>query len=161
MNSLKLLAPNAWDAVMSSQPFVQEGKISVEEIQNAAVFLDDRFKEKLGLLEHRRAEGFIEGGEQAGVRRGGFQAAQFQPLAGKVINQGVRFSVLQHPANLRFQDRLFVQLILPSLLEQLVVGHAAPQEVGKPAGQLKIIDGVNGFFISRLRIELDAEQEVR
>jgi len=43
-----------------------------------------------------------------------------------------------------------VQLILLGLLEQLVVGHAAPQEVGNPAGQLKVIDRMNGLFVSRL-----------
>ena len=63
MDSLKLITPDAANAVMPSQPLVQKGKIGIEEIQNAAVFLDDRFKEKLGLFKHSRAEGFIESWE--------------------------------------------------------------------------------------------------
>src|SRR5437763_1609119 len=139
MNSLKLIATDAGDAVMARQPLVQKREIGVEEIENAAVFLDDGFKEQFGLLEHGGAKSFVKAREKLRIRRSVFQAAQFQPLPGKIRDQGVRFAILEHAPHLCIQNRLFMQLALPGLLEKLVIGHAAPQEVGEPASQLKII----------------------
>ena len=93
MHSLKLISADAFNSVMPSQPLVQKREIRVEEIQDAAVFLDHGFKEQLGLFEHGRAEGFVKSGEEGRVRRDRFQAAQLQPLTGKTLDQSVRFPI--------------------------------------------------------------------
>ena len=46
-------------------------------------------------------------------------------------------------------------------VEQLVVGHAAPEEIGEARGEFPIVELALGPGIVGLRIELDAEQEAR
>ena len=94
MNSLKLIAADAADAVMTSQPLVQKREIRVEKIENASILLDDRLKEQFRLFEHGGAKRFVKPREKFRIRRGVFQAAQLQPLPGKILDQGVRFAIL-------------------------------------------------------------------
>src|SRR5207249_1335314 len=51
-----------------------------------------------------------------------------------------RLGILQHAADLLLQHCLVVQLVLAGEREQLLVGHAAPQEVAEPRGQLVVRD---------------------
>ena len=83
------------------------------------------------------------------------QLAELQPLAGEVFHELVGPGVFEHPDHLPAQ--VGSQRSRASLAEELVVGHAAPEEVREPAGQLEL--GQRTIF-ARL-FGLDQEQELR
>ena len=69
--------------------------------------------------------------------------------------------IVQHAAHLRVEVVPLTQRALPGVREQLVVGHAAPQEVRQPRGQLVIVQRADcPRDCWRLGIELDAKQEM-
>ena len=70
------------------------------------------------------------------------------------------FGILEHPPDLGLEHVGLTQLALAGVVEQLVVGHAAPEEVRQPRGQLPVVDGVRRASLGRL-VDLDAEEEVR
>ena len=55
----------------------------------------------------------------------------------------------------------FAQLAGAARREQLLVGHAAPEEVRQPRGQFVIVERADGLRVVARRVELDAEQKVR
>ncbi len=87
------------------------------------------------------------------------QLPQRQPLVGEVVQERRRLRVLEHPPDLGRQ--ILPQLPLCRQGEQLVVGHAVPEEVREPAGQLVLVDRVGRAGRQVRRVELDAEEEVR
>ncbi len=52
---------------MTGQALVEEGVVSVKEVEDAAIRTHDLFEEEPGLLHHGLAQGFIEIGKQFGV----------------------------------------------------------------------------------------------
>ena len=102
-------------------------------------------------LLHRRAQRLVEVGKHALVGRGDFQVAQLQPLAGEVLDQRLRLGVGQHPLDLPLEVVALAQRAAPGQREQLVVGHAAPQEVRQPRGQLVVVERANGLRIAGRR----------
>ena len=88
------------DAVVPGEPLVHEREVGVEEVDDAAVLLDDRAEEQLGLALKRLPQVAVE------VRRigsGVFQLAQEQPLAGEVGDERLGPRIRQHPAHLPFE----------------------------------------------------------
>src|SRR5439155_814522 len=55
LDPAKLLPRDVVDAVVPAQPFVEKGEVGIEEIDDAAIFLDDRLEEQLDFLDHRVA----------------------------------------------------------------------------------------------------------
>src|SRR5438552_407025 len=96
-------------------------------MQNAAVFAKNVLEEQLRLFLHRRAEVFIELREELGVGRDLRQLAEREPLAGKVLHEGDRLGVLQHPLYLSLQ--ILPQLTIERQAEQLIVRHRAPEKI--------------------------------
>ena len=83
------------------------------------------------------------------------QLAELQPLAGEVLHELAGPGVVEHPGDLAAEIR--PQRSRARLAEQLVVGHAAPEKVREPAGQLEL--GQRAILVRLLR--LDQEQELR
>ena len=61
------------------------------------------------------------------------QLAELKPLSREVLHKIVRLGVSQHPDHLLTEVR--PQPVLASFSKQLLVGHAAPEKVGKPTGE--------------------------
>src|SRR5262249_17769192 len=87
-----------------------------------------------------------------------FQAPDFEPLAGEVVEQGARLRVAEHALHLRAEQLRLVERAFSRGAHQFVIRHAAPEEIRKTRGQFVAADPV------RLRtgvcVLLDAEQEV-
>src|SRR5439155_4148261 len=60
------------------------------------------------------------------------QFARSQPLLDKTLDRFPRLPVLQHPPNLLAQRFRLVQLPFRRHAQQLLVGHAGPQEIRQP-----------------------------
>src|SRR5436309_3300912 len=72
------------------------------------------------------------------VGRDLWQLAEREPLTGKVLHEGDRLGVLQHPLYLSLQ--ILPQLTIERQAEQLIVRHRAPEKIRQPAGQLQLAD---------------------
>ena len=81
-----------------------------------------------------------------------------QPLPREVLDEGGRLRVREHPASLGI--KVASQLSPARQGKQLVVGHAAPEEVRQPRGQFVLVDRVARPGLGARRVQLDAEQEV-
>ena len=96
----ELFAFDIGQTIVPGQALIDKRKISVEEVQNAAILFHNRGEEQLGLLLHRRAERFVKSRVLVFVGLRDFQISQLQPLPGKVVDQGLRPGILQHTLDL-------------------------------------------------------------
>jgi hypothetical protein len=113
---------------VGSQPLVDEGVVRGEKIHHAAVVAEHAVDEHFHLAAERGPERAIESrvNEWVGLQR--VHVANLQPLKREVGGQGPRAGVGQHAPHLLLQHRGIAQLPLRRHVQELVVGHAAPQE---------------------------------
>ena len=78
------------------------------------------------------------------------EVASLEPLAAEVFHQRARFWIEQHAMDLGAQNFGGAQAMIARELEQLVVGQAAPEEIGKARGELEVV---------KVASWLNAEQE--
>ena len=86
----------------------------------------------------------------------------------KFSTSAVALRVAEHPPDLRVEVLPFAELSLPGKLEKLIVGHAAPEEVGEPRRQLEFryrssVRGLDNlvFLLNRSRSELNPKEKLR
>ena len=91
----KRVALHVRDTVVPGDPSVHEGEVGVDEIQEAAVLLDDRGQEHPRLGQHGIAR-VLELREALPVQLDGLQLVELQPLAGEVLGQGPRLRICKH-----------------------------------------------------------------
>ena len=113
---------------MLGQGFVQERIVRRQELQDAAVLTQDAVQEQLGFTHERGAHTLVEIAEQVDVRFLGFDVAQEQPLGGEVGHQRAAARIGEHARHLAAQDFGLAQRSRGSRIQQLVVGHAGPEE---------------------------------
>ncbi len=109
-------------------------------------------KEELGLLLHVAAKFVGELGELRGIGLEAVEIADLEPLAAEIFDQRARFRIEQHAVDLRAEHFGIAETVLPGELEKIIVGQAAPQEIGEARGELEIVE-MAGW--------LDAEEEAR
>src|SRR5262249_986150 len=136
----ELLAGDSFNAVVPGQALVDEAEVGIDQVQDATVFPHDGLEEQLGLAEHGRAQLVVETGEDPGIWGDQGEIAGREPLAGEAVYERRRLRVIEHPPHLRLQ--VGPQLALLGEAEQLVVRHAAPEEVRQPARQLVLVDRI-------------------
>ena len=145
---------------MPRQPLVEERVIRRQQLRDPAVVLKLAADEQFGFLAERLAQVLVELREQIRIRDGIAQVAELQPLAGEVLDEGLRARIAQHAAHLRLEHAAVAQRSLGGAVEQLVVRDAAPQEERQAGGELDVVDAVRRAGRGARRIQLDAEQEV-
>ena len=89
------------------------------------------------------------------------EVADLEPLAREVLRERDGLGVAQHAAHLGVEHAGLAEAALAGLVQQLVVGHRAPQEVAEAGGELDVGDGMDRRRIGRSAIALDVKQEVR
>src|SRR5687768_12163301 len=112
---------------MLRQALVDERVVGVEELDDTAVFCNDRPEQHLGFALHRLPQVAVE------IRRIGpdvLQLAQEEPLAGEAADERVSLRVGEHAPDLPFEDRRVAQRAARRYLEQLLVRNTAPEEEG-------------------------------
>src|SRR2546427_11866115 len=117
---------------MFRKPLVDERVIRRQQIEDAAVFVYNAAEEQFRLALKRVPQVVIEIRKYIDDRLAGFQRAYVQPLAGEVAYEGFGFRIRHHSANLLFEHDWIFEPALRGEIDQLVIGHAAPQEEGQP-----------------------------
>ena len=148
------------DAVKAGQALVEEGVIGVQQLEHAAVILDDIPNKQLGLAAHRLAQALVEHREALQVRPDHVDILELEPLPGEILDQRGRLLIAQHPFDLSLEYGRLAQTALSGDSQELGVGHAAPQKVGEARGKFIRADGCRGLSGDR-PIPLDAIQKIR
>ena len=81
----------------------------------------------------------------------------------KFVDERVGLRVGEHPGRLGLEDGRIAEPALAGEPEELVVGHARPEEIAEPRGQLPVgqgADALRGLRVGRAAV-LDPEEEVR
>ena len=81
-----------------------------------------------------------------------------EPLCREDVAQRVRFRIREHPVDLLQQNIRLVQLVPRCQIEELVVGHRSPQEIGQARGQLVTADAKRLVAIAA---RFDSKQKFR
>ena len=118
---------------MPREAIVQERKVRAEQVEDAAIFAQNRLDEEPRLLGHRVAQPLVEIREQAIVgplHRD--EVAQKQPLPGEVLDKVCRAAIGDHPTHLLIEHLRRVQRAARPQIDQLIVRDAAPEEERQP-----------------------------
>src|SRR6187455_1920436 len=86
-HATELASENAVDAVVASEPFVDERVVAVHQVEDAAVLSQHALEKELGLTLKRLTKVVVEIREQVGVRDDAAKVAQVQPLSGEVLDE--------------------------------------------------------------------------
>jgi len=146
------------NAVELRQITVEVGEVRVDQVEHAAVLADDLGEEQLRLLDHRRAHRVVESREHRRVGRDRGKLAELEPLEAEALGQIARARVLEQAARLGFE--VGGKLLRVGQLEELVVGHRAPEEITQARGQGELADRMR-VLGGRGLVLFGAEDELR
>ena len=139
---------------MFGQGLVQEGVVGVQQLENRPILVEDGVEERNGLLDHRVAQFGRVLGEEFLVGLGQIgQAADAEPLAGKVLGHRPRLGIGQHPPYLEREHLGVMEPPGVGKVRQLAVGHARPEEIGEATGQLVVGDAIRALDVGAVALE--------
>jgi hypothetical protein len=143
-----LAARHVGNPVKLRQRLVEKRPPGQEQVGGRQALAEHVAEEQFGLLPHRpphvgREDPLthvaISDAEQlANVERQRLDVPRLEPLADEVPHEGVAPPVLDHPLDLLRQLR--PEVGGPRELEELLVGHRAPEEVREPRRQRELVD---------------------
>ena len=90
--------------VVSRQTLVHEREVGIDQIDDAAVFAENRLEQELGLALERQTEVAVK---LPGRGRDALQLAQQQPLPRYVVHHRLSPRIGQHPPRLLLEHRGF------------------------------------------------------
>ena len=140
VNAPQVRALDPVDPVVPRQALVQEGEVGIDELADRPLLAQHGLEQHLGLGAHRGAQLVVEVREALAVGLDALQRPQLQPLAGEVARQLAGARVAQHALRLCLEVARVAQLAGARRLEQLLVGHRAPQEVREARGELEAVE---------------------
>jgi hypothetical protein len=146
---------------MQRQALVDEGVVGRQQIQHAAVLVQDAVNEELGLAPERGAQPVVEVGKDHGVRIDVVDSADAQPLERKVGDERSGPGIGQQPADLSFEDRGVAEPAFLGHVEQRVVGYPTGDEEREARREIEVGDSVDGAGRDVFRKSFGAEQELR
>ncbi len=127
---------------MPGEGGVDECVLAVDELGHRPVALDQIHEEPDRLLEHRPPQLVVERREPAAVDAVVLlEPAEVEPVAAELGGQAAHAVVAEHSPGLGRQHVGLVQVARLGVREQLLVGHARPEEVAQPAGQVVVRQG--------------------
>ncbi len=148
-DAAEVAAVDIGDSVVFGEALVDESIVSVQQVDQATVFVDDAGEEQQRFFLEGVAQVVVEIGEGLGGGGLGVQAAEVQPLAGEVHHELLGSRVGQHAKRLALQHFGVAELVVYGQIHQLVVGDAAPQEERQAIGEFDIADPV---FLARSQV---------
>ena len=127
--------------VIRLQHLALPGELRIEQIDDRTVFDKHRLEQQQWLGQHVDAAPIadvIEVGKLLLIRYRRDQSFQLQPLAGKVVTEPTRPSIVHHPLDLPAKRFGIAQFSRLGKIKQRVIGDAAPEEPGQSRGQFKV-----------------------
>src|SRR5688572_6714379 len=146
---------------MLREALVDERVVGRQELVDAQVLAHDVLEQELGLAPHGATQVVVEVRELLDVRPRALQVAQEQPLAREILDERRRSWIGEHAADLLIENALVAQFVLPSELEELVVGRRAPQEEREARRERRVVQRIQRARRDAGRVGLLAEQELR
>ena len=123
VDSPEFLTCDTGDSIKPREPLIKKTIVGVKEVEHAAVPANDVLGEELGFAPHGIAKAFIEIRKAFAIGPYDVNIAELKPLASKVLDQGSGFFVLQHAADLRFENRWLTKPMLGRETHKLSVRH--------------------------------------
>ena len=161
VDAAELAAVDVRDAVMLCQPFVDEGVVGGQQIDDAAILADHAVEQQLHLAAHRLPQRIVEVGIDHRQRADALHPAQVQPLPGEIDRQRLGARILQHAAHLPLQRGRILQLALARERQQLLVRTRAPEKERQTRGEFEIADAIELAGPGVRRLRLDAVDQPR
>src|SRR5262245_33877564 len=116
-DAAEVAAVHIRNAVMFCEPFIQEGVIGIQKIDDTAILFYDASKEQLSLAAECLAQVVIEVRELPAIRTYSGQISQVQPLPRKIVFQRLRPRIGEHSTDLSFQCCRLVKFALNAEIE--------------------------------------------
>ena len=157
----EVVAVDPRHSVMPRQPFVDEGVIGGQQVEDAPVVPHLAVEEERHLPLHRLAQVGIEVRKRLRVGRHQPDVPEVEPLPAEVVDERLRARIGQHAADLPSEHIRVAQVAALGGGEELVVRDAAPQEEGQARGQLDVRHRIGRAGRDVFRVRFAAEQEVR
>jgi hypothetical protein len=144
---------------MTREAFVDERVIGRQEIQDAAVLLDDAREEELRLALEALSQVVVEVRIEIRIRLDGLEIAQVQPLSREILDERGSARIAEHSAHLRLEHARLVQAALLGEIEQRLVGDTAPDKERQPRRELDVAHEVRGADGDVRRLDFGAKHE--
>src|SRR5262249_40199311 len=126
-------------SVMPGKPVVNEGVVSVQDVDDAAVLAHDALKEQSRLAVERQAQVAVE---IRRLRLGAIQLAKVEPFRCEILDERFRFRLCQHASGLCFKHSRMRKLSCDGQVQQRVIRNTAPQEEGQPRRDFEIAQSI-------------------
>ncbi len=135
------LAPvNIRDPIVFGQPFIDERVVRRQQIEDIAVFVNDAAEEEFDLTPEGLPEVVIKIRKQRYRRVRRFQAAQLQPLSGKIDHKRIRLRIRQHPSHLTLERRGIAEFLLIRKAHQFIIRTRTPEEERQSGCEFQIAE---------------------
>ena len=135
----ELRLPGRRQAVVDSKPGIKHRPVRVNHLSNRQVLPEHLLDVGRGLHHHALFQPGIVSRVELGIGLEHANPVQLQPLPGERIEEALNLRVGDHPVQLRGQPIGGVKFTALRRGEELLIRHRAPEEIGEPAGQLKVI----------------------
>ena len=143
---------------MLCQRCVDERGVRIEQFQHTAILVKHTPYEEFGLLEHGGSQVVVERGKEFAVGRDELDSLELEPLHREAGHERGGTWIGQHAPDLGIE--VLGQLPAVCEVEQLVVGHRAPEKIGEPRGELELVKRLDALGI-RPVVGFDMEEKFR
>ena len=116
----KTAAADVRDAVVSRETLVDERVVGIEQVDDAAILVQDGREQKSRLLRKRLAQILVEVLRDRANR---LELPQHEPLRSEVLDECVRLRVGEHAANLALEHVAIAERARGREIQQLSGGH--------------------------------------
>src|SRR5690606_18421508 len=160
-HAAEVTAVDSRNPVMTREALVDERVVGGQQIQNAAVLVNDAREEELRLALEALPQSVVEIRELVRVRMDVVEVPQVEPLTREVLDERRGLRIREHARHLGGKHLRPAELAALRDLEQLVVGDAAPDEERQAARELDVADGVGLAGRNALGLRFEPERERR
>ena len=160
LNALEIRTRDVGNPVVPRQTAVDERVVGRQQLQHAAIGVDDVIEEQLGFALHRVGQRRVVTGIRQRVGMDLVEILQPQPLRGEARRQRLRSRIGKHPANLLVEDRGRPERAETRDVQQLRVRRGGPQEIRQARRQLEVTDAVVPAGPRRCGRRLEPEDEI-
>ena len=96
-----------------------------------------------------------------GTRLVRLHIADLEPLAGEVVDKGLRFRIGEHPHHLLLHHLGLMQRAFRRQVQQHVIRDAAPDEEGQPGCQVDVAQSIGRVRLHVRRLGFQSEEKLR
>ena len=146
-DTLKAASLGFRQSVEFAEPRIGHGPIGMDETIDGQVFGEHLAEELHRLQAHAVLQPRVVGWIELFVRREHAHAVKLQPLTREIFDEAARFAIREHAVHFLLQS-IALERSAFGCGEERIVGHRAPQEIGKPRGEFRLGETLAGHGIA-------------